>query len=285
MKTKLFLIFLLAVFCAACKDSKNTEVIGEGANAPKYNVICKKTSPYIDWYIKNPESIIQYSYAKSPLQVFERNTQDNTLMLNDKVGIRIHDSYTISNNDQTTTFSFTREASVLESNSSATNLTIIETQTAEPIEFIQPNTDGCNCIPLCYYEDMQIEWNPDPNNTNGIVVVAEWNGITMNGQTGQSSIANIDIVDDTGVAVLNNDLFEGIPDEALINLWLLRANIVEIDYSGDMSLLALLEMTNSEQDLIQTYLEENPEFLSSLQTTIVGTGAIAVLPMYLIRNL
>lgn len=285
MKTKLFFISVLAVLCTACKDSKNTEVIGDSVKAPKYNIICEKPSPYIDWYLRNPEAVIQYSYANSPLQIFERNTQDNTLMLNDKVGVRIHDSYTISNNDQTTTFNFTREASVLESSSSSTNLTIVETQTVEPIEFIQPSTDECNCIPLCYYEDMQIEWNQDPNNTNGIVIVAEWNGITMNGQTGQSAIANIDIVDDTGVAVLNNDLFEGIPDEALVNLWLLRANIVEISYNGDMSLMELLEMTNSEQDLIQTYLEDNPEFLSSLQTTIVGTGAVAVLPMYLIRNL
>lgn len=285
MKKKLFLISILTVLFAACKDSKDTEVIGDGANAPKYNIICKKTSPYIDWYLKNPESIIQYSYAKSPLQVFERNTQDNTIMLNDKVGIRIHDSYTINTNDHTTTFNFTREASVLESSTSSSNLIIIETQTVEPIEFIQPSTDECNCIPLCYYEDMQIEWNQDPSNTNGIVIVAEWNGITMNGQTGQSAIANIDIVDDTGVTVLNNDLFEGIPDEALVNLWLLRANIVDINYNGDISLLELLEMTNSEPELIQTYLEENPEFLSSLQTTVVGTGAIAVLPMYLIRNL
>ena len=97
MKTKLFLISLLAVLCTACKDSKNTEVIGDSAKTPKYNIICEKSSPYIDWYLRNPESIIQYSYANSPLQIFERNTEDNTIMLNEKVGIRIHDSYTISN--------------------------------------------------------------------------------------------------------------------------------------------------------------------------------------------
>lgn len=285
MKTKLFLIFLLAVIFTACKDSKETEVLGNGKNVPKYNILCKKESPYIGWFLRNPESIIQYSYAKSPLQIFERNTQDNTLMVNDKVAMRIHDSYSVSNDDQTTIFYFTREATVLESGSSVTNLTIVETETVEPIEFIQPTTDECNCIPLCYYEDMQIEWNQDPNNTNGIVIVVEWNGVTMNGQTGQGEIASVDIVDDTGVAILNNDLFEGIPDEALVNLWLLRANIVEINYGGEMTLQELLEMTNSEQDLIQTYLEENPEFLTSLQSTIVGTGTVAVLPMYLIRNL
>lgn len=285
MRTKIFFISLLAVLCTACKNSKNTEIIEDIKNTPKYNILYKDSSIYIDWYLKNPESIIQYSYAKSPLQIFERNTQDNTLMLNDKVGIRIHDSYTISNNEETTTFNLTREASVLESSSISTNHIIIETRTVEPIEFIQPSTDECNCIPMCYYEDMQIEWNQDPNNTNGIVIVAEWNGITMDGQTGESAIANIDIVDDTGVAILNNDLFEGIPDEALVNLWLLRANIIGINYDGEMTLQELLEMTNGEPDLIQRYLEENPEFLTSLQTTVVGTGAIAVLPMYLIRNL
>lgn len=138
---------------------------------------------------------------------------------------------------------------------------------------------------MCYYEDMQIEWNADISNTNGIVIVAEWNGITMSGQTGHSAVANLDIVDDTGVAILNNALFTDMPDEALINLWLLRANIIEINYNGDMTLTDFIEMTGNDPTIIETYLEDNPEFLTSLQTMTVGTGAIAVLPMYLIRNL
>ncbi len=282
MKAKLYFISLLTVLFTACKD---TNVVGNETNAPKYKILCKKASPYIDWYLKKTESVIQYSYTNSPLQIFECNTQDNTLMLTNKVGIRMHDSYSISNNEQTTTFSFTREASTLEHDSSVTNLTTVEIHTVEPIVFIQPSTDECNCIPLCYYEDMQIEWNQDPDNTNGIVIVVEWNGITMNGQTGQGPLANIDIIDDTGIAILNNDLFDGIPDEALVNVWLLRANIVTIDYEGEITLQELLEMTEGDPDLIQTYLEENPEFLTLLQTTVVGTGAVAVLPMYLIRNL
>ena len=133
---------------------------------------------------------------------------------------------------------------------------------------------------------MEIEWNPDYNNTNGVLIITEWNGVTLTGASvGSGTTIGIDFVDDTGVTTLNNDLFNGMPDEAFVNLWLLRANIVDVSHVGDGTLENLMAMANEDPSMMETFLEENPEFLLLLQEMTLGCGAVAMLPFYLIRNL
>ena len=133
---------------------------------------------------------------------------------------------------------------------------------------------------------MEIEWNPDYSNTNGVLIIIEWNGITLTDNlSSNGTTIGIDIVEDTGVTTLNNDLFDNIPDEALVNLWLLRANVVDISHVGDGTIENLISLANEDPDMLQMLLDENPEYMLALQDITVGCGAVAMLPFYLIRNL
>ncbi|MDR0828915.1 MAG: hypothetical protein LBN95_02235 [Prevotellaceae bacterium] len=81
-------------------------------------------------------------------------------------------------------------------------------------------------LPYCYYKDFVLGWNADPKNENGLVVVVEWHGMDIYGNEYKKYVRNADIItNDNGQAVLNNKLFDGIPQGALVNLQLIRGSI------------------------------------------------------------
>ena len=258
----------------------------------KYKTLIKGASPYIDWYLKNDESIITYSFTEYPykkeypLLIFERNTEDNTISLENDENIRIRDTYTLDSIGSVT-LHLAREVTFMEQTSSYNlDVDITDTMAVLPIIIIRPNRDDCNCIPMCYYDNMEVEWNADPENHNGVVIIAEWSGITMTGiNNNNTHIAIMDIVDDTGVTTLNNAIFEGMPDEALVNLWFIRGNLIELHYNGDITLLDFLDMANEDPEAARHFLDENPEFLLELQTMSIGHGSVALQPIYLIRTI
>jgi hypothetical protein len=94
-------------------------------------------------------------------------------------------------------------------------------------------------------------------------------------------------VDDDGVATLSNQIFDDIPDGALVNLWLLRGNIVELIEDGQElgidDLRHILEGGTSNE--IEEYLENNPDLMMQLQQTTVVCGSYACFTFYLVRNL
>ena len=304
MKLEVLLIIPLAIL-TACDFQKQKEQKEEVQQA-KYNFVTAKQSPYLDLYFGEKEAVLQYCFKEYPynhmkaLRIKERNTGDNTIMLTDEVGVRLHDSYTIKNDGKTAHFHIMRDAAIVsqktegiparaaarQTTSSGSHTYDLYVQMVDSINIIRPNTDSCHCIPLCYYDNMEIEWNPDYNNTNGVLIITEWNGVLLNGTSAYAGTTiGIDLVDDTGVTTLNNDLFDGMPDEALVNLWLLRANIVDLSHVGDGTIEDLIAMATEDPYLVETLLEENPEFLLLLQEMTVGCGAVAMLPFYLIRNL
>lgn len=133
---------------------------------------------------------------------------------------------------------------------------------------------------------MEIAWNPDINNSNGVMIIAEWNGVTMNGTSSETeTIIGIDFVEDNGVTTLDNAIFEGMPDEALVNLWLIRANVVTVEEIGAGYINDIIQWGMEDPDLVAELLEDEPELLTDLQTMTVATGAVALLSFYLIREL
>jgi hypothetical protein len=80
-----------------------------------------------------------------------------------------------------------------------------------------------------YYDGAVIKWNGDTLNTNGVLVMVEWDGSHAYEDFHDSFITNADIVPDTGECVLDSRLFQGIPDGAIIELSILRANIQDVD--------------------------------------------------------
>ena len=293
------LVFLLTamIFIACNNDTPNVHS-ADIARKTKYNILCKEKNPYLEWLISDSESFIQYSFSQSPFStdpeklLFTRETEDNTIMLNENVGIRIHDSCAIENIGANTVYHIYRDAHLLHTNLFMQDSVSIEIRTGTPIEILRPRGDNCNCIPLCYYEQMEIEWNADlvnqEMNGNGVIVIAEWNGLTNTGQTGDAPIIGIDFVgeDNTCVATLDDNLFEGMPDGALVNLWLIRGNIYYLYYNEEITLPELVEIASyADLDVFARYIQEHPEFMRELRTLTIGSGSVALQPIYLVRNL
>jgi hypothetical protein len=81
--------------------------------------------------------------------------------------------------------------------------------------------------PYCYFDDFELGWNADPENKNGLVVMAEWLGTTIT-EDGDANeyVRNIDVIEkDDGKTTLNNKIFDNIPDKALTYITLLRGNV------------------------------------------------------------
>ncbi|MGB0199042.1 MAG: hypothetical protein ACPF80_03290 [Flavobacteriaceae bacterium] len=91
-------------------------------------------------------------------------------------------------------------------------------------------------FPSCYVEDLVIEWNADPDNENGLMVFAEYFGDNAIPQNEESiHIMNIDYIEgDDGKAVLNPELFEGVPNLGIVHLILLRGNVTIEDIEGEL---------------------------------------------------
>ena len=100
-----------------------------------------------------------------------------------------------------------------------------------PIEITTPAvTSDEDFYPFCYSKDFVLRWNADTNNENGVIVVVEWFGATAGqGDYENTHIRRIDLVEDTGEALLDSALFDGIPNTALVHLTLLRGDVKNID--------------------------------------------------------
>lgn len=297
MKAKTLLL-LPIVLLMAC--TKSTDEPINNAKA-KYNILFKGESPYLEWYSNAGESFLSCDMKLNGEQdgeITERanRTEDNTFTLKNGVKIRVHDEYKIQRNDQETSLELTRSTKVLSDNPKATRRitldgnqdSVVNTynytlQTALPITLIRPENDPCNSIPMCYYDNFIIEWNADVQNENGVIVIAEWNGVTMHGPSQGVSLANVDLIDDSGLATLSTDLFENMPDGALVDLWLIRANIITVN--GIDGEILLSDIVENSPDVIVDLLTEHPELGLQLQPFMFASGAVKQFPFFLIREL
>lgn len=125
------------------------------------------------------------------------------------------------------------DAAITRSSSTAEDGNSVNMYIPHIIEIVYPEAIPYALDPLCPYDDLLIEWNRDEKNINGVVVVVEWDGHMVGQEYKWEGVRTIDVVEDTGEAILNPKMFEGMPDFALINITLLRGNIdiVEIENS------------------------------------------------------
>lgn len=80
--------------------------------------------------------------------------------------------------------------------------------------------------PLCDANNFVLKWNEDSMNDNGVIIQIEWHGIVLFGkQWDDSHVSIAKVFPDTGVAKLEPEMFEGIPDTALCHLTILRGNL------------------------------------------------------------
>ena len=298
MKTKLLLLLpLLALISCNTSEPTNTT-----SNTSGYKLLFDGGSPYLDWYTGNMEAFISYTFrditnnTKDSQHERVRGTEDNIITLKNGVKIKIQDDYKLNNNGEQTELHLTRSATILQdetqqasslptdnAGSSTPRTFDYEIRTATPIEIIRPAIDNCNPLPYCYYDNFEIEWNADDTNMNGVVIIAEWNGVTLNSPSEDISIVCADLVDDTGIVTLNTGMFEGMPDLALVNLWFIRANLLTITENGsEVSLQDAMEYSPEE---FAALLENHPELYIQLQPFMYGSGAVSVFSFFLVREL
>ncbi|MDR0511155.1 MAG: hypothetical protein LBH06_08705 [Rikenellaceae bacterium] len=108
----------------------------------------------------------------------------------------------------------------------------------QEIEILLPAITGKDGLyPLCYYDGFVMQWNADPHNLNGIIVVVEWMGTMMFGYDHPEMYMRktVHIADDNGTATLEASVFDDIPDTALCHLTIARGAIenklVDDEYS------------------------------------------------------
>jgi hypothetical protein len=91
--------------------------------------------------------------------------------------------------------------------------------------------------------------------------------------------------DDDGIVTLDDNLFNGMPDGALVNIWLVRENIVTVyhDWTPITPGTILEEIENNPETFYQL-IHDDPTLLHQFYTTEYMFGAIAHLPIFLIRN-
>ncbi len=303
-------IFILctAGLLAACNQDNGIQPTSDQPTS-KVNIVTTRPSPYLNAYYSDCELFAQMYYMNCGLQnrlssgEYERNVGPHTIYLDDdnNIGLMITDSYTMdTTNKAEIVFYIKRDVAVISNKQKGSVSKKIPGKrftestgfsmsvgSAAPITIIRPYSYVGQEIPLCYYDDMEIEWNPDPENNNGVVVIIEWNGIMVDGPNSNTNVVGIDILDDTGVAVLNNQIFDGIPDGAMVNMWLLRGNIVQLlENEEELTLEDLLNICESgDAQTIEEYFAENPELILQLQQTIVASGACACFTFFLVRDL
>jgi len=101
----------------------------------------------------------------------------------------------------------------------------------ELVQILSPRVETeQDIMPFCYYRNFILKWNADPKNENGLVIAVEWSGTDIFGKSYGQHIMNVDIITrDNGQAILDNRLFDGIPQGAIARLILIRGNIEVVE--------------------------------------------------------
>ena len=170
-----------------------------------------------------------------------------------------------------------------EATGSSTNTYTYTLQTAQPIGLIRPYIHECNAIPLCYYDNFEIEWTPDYDNENGVVIVVEWKGVTISESMQDVSVVGVDVVDDTGLATINTDIFADMPDGALVNMWLIRGNLITI--TGGDGEVYLQDIPECSPQVLDSLISQHPELPLQMQPYVFGSAAVTTFSFFLIREL
>lgn len=308
MKKKILFAVALAFLMLACQtNDPQNEQRNEMVKSSSPNIGVKENIPLLQFLekIKNgEEAFVQLSFVDYPsflesLHTYKCNADPNTIMLSENIGVCIQDSFATESLEGNNICHIRRKANMVyrdeveapykakRNDPNIGNEDIIfdawfTMYPPEPLHFIRPYADECNPIPMCYYHQMDVAWNVDLFNPDKVVIIAEWNGVMMDGTSIDTTVIHHIVADDIGVCTLGDIMFSGVPDEALVNLWIIRANTVEVYYDGPITLEQVETDVNPED--LRTFFHNNPEFLYGLQSTILVNGAVAHLPIYLIRN-
>lgn len=252
MKTKFIqlgfvLLTIVLVSCESKNDTPEVMKISETAIESSYDLLDIKPNVYHD-YFKESDNTMGYSSLKpNPLaeaSLVQYSSLSPLAKQNGKISINGKEkgmalSQKLSANESNSIFGKTVTFRI-----NAPNTKTGKLANAEEVVMYVPNIVSITNpevktvqeqYPLCDSKNFVLEWNADPLNKEGLVVIAEYfgfNAIPSDAQ--QTHILNTDYITlDNGKATLNPDLFNGMPNMAIVHIILLRGNVALKDIEGE----------------------------------------------------
>jgi hypothetical protein len=227
------------------EDQQKLDEILDGQEAEyaqlenSYNVLDWSPTVYHD-YFKNTESVFGVNSLKNPLQKSSIVQNSSLSEKASKGGLRVNEEI-ISSKDGTLKLKNSKGESyfgkeMVFSITSASGITFKDGTSAKEVSMYVPkeleitNPSVANedeVVPYCLAADFVLEWNADFKNEEGLVVVAEYNGKTaIPAKAINMHITNtLNIEQDNGRIVLDNDIWKDMPDTAFVTLTILRGNV------------------------------------------------------------
>lgn len=274
-----FVVSLLCLFlfsaCASTESEKTFVTIAHSVDTLSYMDLFVGTNPTLVRIDIN--EVGGNETDKEAPFIYERNWSDNTYCnLLSKYNCTIHSEYKLEENGNKCLVGLQRSVSrkvvgTADDASSLSSGVDIEIKTPEPIYISSPMALECATLPYCYSQNLEVTWNADPNNQYGVIALAYWTGVVIGSTSGGNSVYHVALVPDDGDCVLYNELFEGMPNNAYVSLYLIRANIVQIKQDGST--------LNIEDVDWEQIVQENPELVC--QTTNIAIGSAAKLSFVL----
>lgn len=280
MKRKsIYILSLAMICCVGCTNKVSVEEVKSSSKAEMktlaYKDLLDNDNPLLT--VINIKDCNKVDALVTPF-VHTRNWDDNTYVdLLDKYNVKFHTEFDMESFPNDRCINLRRKTTIRrvgETGSNSSDLEVSIMNNVMPITIIRPYVEECAIIPKCYYEDMEIEWTGDSNNTQGIIVLIQWTGTVLDGEGNREAIYNVCLLEDSGVATLDNAMFDNIPDQAYVTMFLIRADILQVQEND--------ETVNFEDYDWEAIIDAYPEV--GCQATNVAIGNAAKLSFILIRE-
>ncbi len=251
MKTinyKISIVLVIVLFACNNNETEDLENISTHKTITKlevsYNLLDITPNVYHDYFKRTDysagisslksSSLSEHSIVKR-INIKDQNKRQS-LLINNKTIDQISNSNKISRNEGQSIYGKTISFKINTGDLSRDE-NEIEMYVPDLVEITNPQVNNPDeQFPVCYSENFILKWNVDPNNKEGLVIVAEYfgdNAIPENDTN--RHILNTDVIDlDDGHAVLNNDLFKDIPNLSIVHLILLRGNVTIEEIEGEL---------------------------------------------------
>lgn len=203
-----------------------------------YHSYFKQTDNVVGFSSLKPNSLKQHSIVQQTK--FSEASKQLQFTINSDNMAMLSKSNKITTTKANTIYGKTISFKVSATNGSRINgneTTEIEMYVPELVEITNPSvTNLAERSPLCDYSDFVLEWNADPKNEEGLVVIAEYFGGNAIPEKSQDiHILNTDFIEtDNGRTTLNTALFQDIPNLSFVDIVLLRGNVSIEEIEGEL---------------------------------------------------
>lgn len=260
MKTNIYYLLMLMVVLFSCQNDLTTQadvaVPQDDVLASSYEILYNTPNVYNQYFSKSDITIGYSALKPGPLHTYIFSAKSSLKAgINTPLAVATQDGRKVAFGANSRSlmsekdiygsdviFTIKGDQSTSNTNgqntfSTTTSGTDVSLYVPELVEITSPavKTDK-EQFPACYYDNFVLTWNADDKNENGLMIFTEYFGDNVIPENVENvHITNIDyIMDDSGRAILNTKLFDGMPNLAIVHLILLRGNIAIEEVDGEL---------------------------------------------------